>query len=125
LGGKKRISGVKRVEALRHTKRYGTDYGAEACPQYVALSVESPAGVLAKVMPPVRTDQDNKAVWRGIDEDLISSAGSDHIAYTLDEQAPGPIWTTRPAFDRAPLIGPPVVRLDPRCPSIDERTPPA
>lgn len=94
------------VQALRQTRRLGTDYGAETCPQYVALSVNSPAGVLAKVMPPVRTDEDAEAVWRGIDENLISSLGSDHIAYTLDEKAPGSIWTTRPAFGGTGMILP-------------------
>ena len=45
-----------------------------------------------------RTAEDVARVWWGIRESILTSFGSDHIAYTLDEKQPGSIWTTRPAF---------------------------
>ncbi|MPZ69205.1 MAG: amidohydrolase family protein [Actinobacteria bacterium] len=92
------IGSHEAIEALADARRLGADFVAETCPQYVSLSTESEAGTLAKVMPPVRTTDDATAVWLGINDDLLTCLGSDHIAYTLEEKKPGSIWTTRPAF---------------------------
>ncbi|HEU4671729.1 MAG TPA: amidohydrolase family protein [Candidatus Limnocylindrales bacterium] len=100
------IGSREAVEALVDVRARGTNYGAEVCPQYVALTTESDAGPLAKVMPPVRTTEDVPRVWWGIAEGLLTSFGSDHIAYTLAEKSPGSIWTTRPAFGGTGMILP-------------------
>jgi len=100
------IGSREAVEALVEVRAKGTNYGAEVCPQYVALTTESDAGPLAKVMPPVRTTEDVPRVWWGIAEGLLTSFGSDHIAYTLAEKSPGSIWTTRPAFGGTGMILP-------------------
>jgi dihydropyrimidinase len=100
------IGSREAIEALVDVRAKGTNYGAEVCPQYVALTTESDAGSLAKVMPPVRTAEDVPRVWWAIAESLLTSFGSDHIAYTLDEKQPGSIWTTRPAFGGTGMILP-------------------
>jgi dihydropyrimidinase len=100
------IGSREAIEALVDVRARGTNYGAEVCPQYVALTTESEAGPLAKVMPPVRTTEDVPRVWWGIAEGLLTSLGSDHIAYTLAEKSPGSIWTTRPAFGGTGMILP-------------------
>jgi dihydropyrimidinase len=100
------IGSREAIEALVDVKAKGTNYGAEVGPQYVALTTESPAGPLAKVMPPVRTSDDVARVWWAIREGILTSFGSDHIAYTLEEKAPGSIWTTRPAFGGTGMILP-------------------
>jgi dihydropyrimidinase len=100
------IGSREAIGALVDVRARGTDYGAEVCPQYVALTTDSDAGTLAKVMPPVRTSEDVPRVWWGIAEGLLTSFGSDHIAYTLEEKDPGSIWTTRPAFGGTGMILP-------------------
>ncbi|HET7028798.1 MAG TPA: amidohydrolase family protein [Candidatus Limnocylindrales bacterium] len=100
------IGSREAIEALVEVRAKGTNYGAEVCPQYVALTTESDAGTLAKVMPPVRTSEDVPRVWWAIGEGVLTSFGSDHIAYTLDEKQPGSIWTTRPAFGGTGMILP-------------------
>jgi dihydropyrimidinase len=100
------IGSREAVEALVDVRAKGTNYGAEVGPQYVALTTESEAGSLAKVMPPVRTAEDVARVWWGIGEGILTSFGSDHIAYTLAEKDPGSIWTTRPAFGGTGMILP-------------------
>ncbi len=100
------IGSREAIEALVDVRAKGTNYGAEVCPQYVALTTESEAGPLAKVMPPVRTSEDVPRVWWAIAESILTSFGSDHIAYTLDEKQPGSIWTTRPAFGGTGMILP-------------------
>lgn len=100
------IGSREAIEALVDVRAKGTNYGAEVCPQYVALTTESEAGALAKVMPPVRTAEDVSRVWWAIGERILTSFGSDHIAYTREEKQPGSIWTTRPAFGGTGMILP-------------------
>ncbi len=100
------IGSREAIEALVEARARGTDYGAEVGPQYVALTTESSVGSLAKVMPPVRTAEDVSRVWRAISEGVLTSFGSDHIAYTRAEKNPGSIWTTRPAFGGTGMILP-------------------
>jgi dihydropyrimidinase len=100
------IGSREAIEALVEVRAKGTNYGAEVCPQYVALTTESEAGTLAKVMPPVRTAEDVPRVWWAIAEGILTSFGSDHIAYTRAEKQPGSIWTTRPAFGGTGMILP-------------------
>lgn len=100
------IGSREAINALATARAAGVDFAAETCPQYVALSTVSPAGTLAKVMPPVRTSDDAAAVWAGIEHGLLSCLGSDHIAYTLREKNPDSIWTARPAFGGTGLVLP-------------------
>jgi dihydropyrimidinase len=100
------IGSREAIEALVDVRAKGTNYGAEVGPQYVALTTEAKAGSLAKVMPPVRTSEDVARVWWAIREGILTSFGSDHIAYTLEEKGPGSIWTTRPAFGGTGMILP-------------------
>jgi dihydroorotase-like cyclic amidohydrolase len=100
------IGSAEAIAELRKVRAQGVDYAAETGPQYVALNTASPAGSLAKVMPPVRTEHDVREVWKGIDEGLLTCLGSDHIAYTSEEKQAGSIWTTRPAFGGTGLMLP-------------------
>lgn len=100
------IGSREAIEALIQVRAAGTDYGAEVGPQYVALTTDSEVGSLAKVMPPVRTAEDVERVWWAIGEGVITSFGSDHIAYTREEKNAGSIWTTRPAFGGTGMILP-------------------
>jgi dihydropyrimidinase len=100
------IGSREAIEALVDVRAKGTNYGAEICPQYVALTTDSEAGTLAKVMPPVRTAEDVSRVWWAIGESILTSFGSDHIAYTREEKQAGSIWTTRPAFGGTGMILP-------------------
>lgn len=100
------IGSREAIDALVDVRAKGTNYYAETGPQYVALNTESACGVLAKVMPPVRTNEDVARVWWAIGDGVLTNFGSDHIAYTTQEKQPGSIWTTRPAFGGTGLILP-------------------
>ena len=100
------IGSREAVDALVDAKTKGTDYGAETGPQYLALTIEDPVGVLAKVTPPIRTSEDTAEVWQGLRTGLLHTVGSDHIAYSNEEKQAGSIWTTRPAFGGVGLILP-------------------
>lgn len=94
------------VKALREARACGTQFVAETGPHYLALTTDCPAGVLAKVMPPIRTPDDQAAVWQALREGLIETIGSDHVAFTRAEKRPGDIWSTRPAFPGTGLMLP-------------------
>ena len=100
------IGSRRAVDALVELRAKGTDYEAETGPQYVGLTVESDCGSLGKVMPPIRTSDDVSRVWWGISERLLTTFGSDHIAYTLNEKKGDSVWTTRPAFGGTGMILP-------------------
>jgi dihydropyrimidinase len=94
------------IDAIVDIRAKGTDYGAETGPQYVALTIESECGVMGKVMPPIRTADDAARVWWAISQGVLTSFGSDHIAYTSQEKRGDNIWTTRPAFGGTGMILP-------------------
>ena len=94
------------IRALIQERASGTDFVAETTPHYLTQTTDSHAGVLAKIMPPIRTTDDQKAIWKALHDGLIESIGSDHVAYTLSEKNPGDIWTTKAAFAGTGLILP-------------------
>jgi dihydropyrimidinase len=51
----------------------------ETCPHYLFLDEESPAGVYAKVNPPLRHQADVDALWEGVLDGSINTIGSDHV----------------------------------------------
>jgi len=94
------------IGALREARACGTDFVAETGPHYLTQTTDSPAGILAKVSPPIRTPDDQEAVWQALYEGLIETIGSDHVAFTLAEKNPVDIWEARSAFPGTGLILP-------------------
>ncbi|MGH7661715.1 MAG: dihydroorotase [Vulcanimicrobiaceae bacterium] len=100
------IGSKEAVAALAEARSRCTDFAAETGPQFAAQTIESDAGNLTKVMPPVRTAEDQAKVWSAVGDELLTCLGSDHIAYTLKEKNPGNIWETKPAFGSTGLMLP-------------------
>jgi dihydropyrimidinase len=95
------------ITAVTEALGAGTDLVAETGPQYVSLTTASPAGVLAKVQPPIRSEADVEAVWDAISRGTLTCMGSDHIAYTRAEKHDdASVWDARPAFGGTGLILP-------------------
>jgi dihydropyrimidinase len=57
----------------------------------LVLNSDNCDGILAKVQPPIRTKEDNEALWQGIREGVIDSVGTDHAA-ARSEQKGESIW---------------------------------
>jgi dihydropyrimidinase len=94
------------IEALAEEKAKGTEMVAETCPHYLVQNIQSRAAELLKVMPPVRTEDDNQATWNAIQSGVITVLGTDHIPWTRGEKGEGDIWTLRPAFGSTGLMVP-------------------
>lgn len=81
------ISTRAALEALAQAKQAGSDgkTWVETCPQYLVLDqslYESEFADRATVCPPLRTAEDQTALWQGIRKGTIDVVASDHCAFT-------------------------------------------
>jgi len=72
---------------------------AETCTHYLGLTVDAPAGNLAKVNPPVRRREDQDALWAAIADGRIRTIGTDHCAAKLQfKQQRGDVLSAKLGF---------------------------
>ena len=67
------IGSSRALEQITIERENGTKILVETCPHYLTLSHESQDGYLAKVMPPIRTQNDISSVWEAISKNQILS----------------------------------------------------
>ena len=68
------------VEVLSRARNKGYRVFGETCPQYLTLTSEEvfKNGALAKIGPPLRSDDDNQALWEALASGVIDTIASDH-----------------------------------------------
>lgn len=66
------------VDIVAKAKAEGINVIAETCPHYLVLNVDNSDPVLSKLNPPIREKEDNKALWKGIRDGVITVVGTDH-----------------------------------------------
>ena len=87
------------LRQIAEEKRLGTKIFVETCPHYLTLSYEKQSGYLAKVMPPIRTENDRKAVWNALSQNLIDTIGTDHVANQIKLKLGGDdVWSALAGF---------------------------
>jgi len=93
------IGSQKALQQINEERKLGTKIFVETCPHYLTLSYEKQHGYLAKVMPPIRTSQDNSAVWNALSNNLIDTIGTDHVANQLKLKLGGnDVWEALAGF---------------------------
>lgn len=93
------IGSERALMQIEEEKKLGTKIFVETCPHYLTLSYEKQLGYLAKVMPPIRTENDNKAVWNALSNNLIDTIGTDHVANQLKLKLDGDdVWSALAGF---------------------------
>ncbi len=78
------ISSSIALSSLRTLKRSGVRARGETCPHYLAFTKEvyrTELGPLFVMAPPLRTEVDREALWRGLVDGTIDVVGSDHAPY--------------------------------------------
>jgi len=85
-------------EARRHRRTSSAPIHVETCPHYLLLDDASPAGVLAKVNPPIRDRADVEAMWRGIADGSIDTVGTDHVPRKRSTKEGKGIWASSNGF---------------------------
>lgn len=73
-------SAAANLEPLRRAREKGWRVWGETCPQYLTLTEERTLtlGAQAKIGPPLRTANDNEALWQGLADGTLVTIGSDH-----------------------------------------------
>ena len=93
------IGSKQALMQIEEEKKLGTKIFVETCPHYLTLSYEKQSGYLAKVMPPIRTENDRKAVWTALSQNRIDTIGTDHVANQLKLKLGGDdVWGALAGF---------------------------
>ena len=83
------ISSGKAVDLVRQAKAAGANVYAEATPHHFTLTEEAciKHGTLAKMNPPLRTEEDRLAIIRGLQDGTIDMIATDHAPHSAEEKA--------------------------------------
>ena len=93
------IGSRRALEQIDEERKNGTKIFAETCPHYLTLSHEKQEGYLAKVMPPIRSEDDVSSVWNAISQNKIDTVGTDHVANQLKLKLGGStVWDALAGF---------------------------
>lgn len=103
------ISTREAVEIVRQAKKRGKRIHAEATPHHFSLTEEALIryGTLAKMNPPLRTEDDRKAILEGLKDGTIDIIATDHAPHSQEEkekaltEAPSGITGLETAFSLA------------------------
>lgn len=89
------ISSGNSVELVRNAKALGANIHAEATPHHFTLTEEAVTihGSLAKMNPPLRTEQDRLAIIAGLADGTIDLIATDHAPHSVEEKAKKPVHT--------------------------------
>lgn len=85
------VSSRVSVELLRLFKRLGAEVYAEVTPQHFSLTEEAvlEKGALAKVNPPLRTEEDRYGLIGGLKDGTIDMIATDHAPHSREEKDEG------------------------------------
>jgi len=86
------VSTKEGLEEVKRGKERGVKIFAETCPQYLLLTEEKlkgPRGVYYIATPPLRTEEDNEALWEGVIRGTIDVISTDHAAYSKEQKERG------------------------------------
>lgn len=75
------------VDQIRYSRKRGARVMGETCPQYLFFTEEDilrPDGSKWICSPPMRTTEDNKAMWIGLEDGTLQTVGTDHCPFFYD-----------------------------------------
>ena len=83
------VSTKKSVELIRRAKKDGVQVSAETCPQYFTLTEDTllEKGALARMNPPLRTQEDKRAIIEAIIDGTIDVICTDHAPHSEAEKS--------------------------------------
>ena len=80
------VTAARVLRPIRQAQAEGLPVYAETCPQYLNLTqaIIDQRGALAKIGPPIRSAEDNAALWGGLRDGTLSVVASDHAPKSKD-----------------------------------------
>ncbi|MCB2172110.1 dihydroorotase family protein [archaeon] len=96
------VSTAETVDVLRSLKPYMTDITAEVRPDHLFLNQENTEklGPYGQQWTPIRTRNDQEALWEALNEGTVNIIASDHATHMVEEkrQGLGNIWNSPPGL---------------------------
>ena len=85
------ISTAKAVDIVRRMKEHGVPVTCETCPQYFTLTEQEVLrqGSMARVNPPLRTQEDVAGIIQGLVDGTIDAIVTDHAPHSAEEKSRG------------------------------------
>ncbi|MCI8320443.1 MAG: dihydropyrimidinase [Dorea sp.] len=88
------LSSRKGYEEIVRAREAGQTVYVETCPQYLLLDEGkyfsgNEEGRKYMIAPPLRTKEDQKALWRALSEGGIQTIGTDHCSFTKEQKEAG------------------------------------
>lgn len=80
------VTSARALRPIRNAQAQGLPVFAETCPQYLNLTEEilETRGALAKIGPPIRTREDQDALWAALRDGTLQVVASDHAPKAKD-----------------------------------------
>lgn len=85
------MNSLDELEQLRFARRRGLPVMGETCPQYLFFTIEHlrrPDGSKWICSPPMRTQEDNLALWHGLVDGSLQTIGTDHCPFFFNGSQP-------------------------------------
>ncbi len=94
------MSSKEGVALVGAARARGQDVTAETGPHYLLLDYTymEKVGSIQKINPPVRTKEDQNALWQGLLNGAVSAIATDHSPHTREEKIKDNIWDAIPGF---------------------------
>ena len=88
------VSSAKAIEIIKQAREKGQQVIAETCPQYLLLDSDRYKQDFEKsaafvISPPLRTKTDHERLWYGLKDKTVSTIGTDHCPFTLEQKSRG------------------------------------
>ncbi len=91
------VSTKNALDMIVEAKKQGLAVTAEATPHHLLLKKADyeRLGVQSLTLPPLRTQENLDALWKGVADGNVDSVGSDHAPHKLEEKDAASIWDVK------------------------------
>jgi dihydroorotase-like cyclic amidohydrolase len=86
------LSTAEAAARLREIRARNPRITVETTSMYLTVNKFDPAGLLAKMVPPVRRPEDQEALWQAVRDGLIDTFGTDNTSRNLAAKKPEAGW---------------------------------
>lgn len=86
------VTNKETIDVIHYLRGRGAKIYAETCPHYLTMTKETPMGVLARMSPPLRNQEDVDYLWKRITDGVFDTIGSDHVPLMKHQKEEDGIW---------------------------------
>ena len=91
------VSTEQGLNAIVEAKKAGRKITCEVTPNHLLLSTDDLAyyGQLVIMAPPLRSQSQVEALWKGLRDGSVDAIGSDHAPHALSEKSASSVWDVK------------------------------